>query len=61
MKTLITESNNPLEVLNHFVTTAFFIEKDSHRKGGSVAIPPSDFDGVLKFSCLGVILRDGRS
>ena len=40
----LTESTTPLEVLKHFVTTAFLREKDSHRKGGSVAIPPSDFE-----------------
>ena len=40
----LTESIAPLEVLKHFVTTAFLREKDSHRKGGSVAIPPSDFE-----------------
>ena len=40
----LTESITPLEVLKHFVTTAFLREKDSHRKGGSVAIPPSDFE-----------------
>ena len=40
----LTESTTPLEVLKHFVTTTFLREKDSHRKGGSVAIPPSDFE-----------------
>ena len=40
----LTESTTPLEALKHFVTTAFLREKDSHRKGGSVAIPPSDFE-----------------
>ena len=28
----LTESTTPLEVLKHFVTTAFLREKDSHRR-----------------------------
>lgn len=63
----LTESVNPLEVLKHFVKTAFLREKDSHRNGGSVAIPPSDFElhlaqrlkdaGVLEISVIAIPCR----